>query len=131
MTGESELDAMIARLRKLPNLAREVAPACERVVDAELRRTVVAGTDPYGKPWAPKKQGGGKPLENASAAVHVAAVGTQIFVRVTGINARHHLGRIKGKVAREIIPTKDIPPLMAAGMRAEISKAFLRVMSND
>lgn len=130
MTGESELDAMIARLRDLPKLARTVAPDCARVVESEIKRTIAAGTDPYGLPWAPKKQGGGKPLAGAAAVLGVAAVGSSIFVRLHGVEARHHMGRVRGRVTREIIPTRDIPPAMAAGMRRVISDAFLKVMSN-
>lgn len=130
MTGEAELDAMIARLRKLPDIARMVAPDCARVVEAEIRRTTAAGTDSYGVPWAPKKDGKGKPLAHADAAVGVAAVGASIVARVTGVEARHHLGRVKGGTQRAIIPTKDIPQPMAAAMRDVIGKAFLGVMAN-
>jgi len=130
MTGEAELDAMIDRLRKLPDLARQCAPECARVVEAEIARTAAAGTDAYGKPWAPKKDGSGKPLAHAIDAVGVAAVGTSIVVRVTGVEARHHLGRVKGGTQRAIIPTKDIPQPMAAALRGVINKAFLRVMAN-
>lgn len=129
MSAKVEIDLMIERLRKLPELAAKVAPDCARVVEQEIKRTTSAGTDPYGKPWEPRKADGSRPLVHAFEAVGVAAVGTKIFVVVRGINARHHRGAVKGKVKRRIIPTQGIPTPMAAGLRDTVSKAFLRVMS--
>jgi hypothetical protein len=131
MSGDAELDAMIARIRKLPQLGRMAAPEVARAVEAEAERTIAAGTTPDGTPWAPKKSGEGQPLANAAKALGVVALGSTIFMKLNGPEARHHLGRVKGGTARQIIPTKDIPPPMAAAIREVLTRKFVEVMSND
>ncbi len=121
--GFAELDAMIARIRKLPELAKSAAPDVARAVEAELHRTIAAGTTPDGKPWAPK-QDGGKPLGGAAEALTVVAVGSTVLVHLRGPEARHHLGWAKGGTARPIIPVKDIPPAMVTAIKAVLAKHF-------
>ena len=126
----AELDALIARVRKLPELAQRAAPDVARVVEAELHRTIAAGTTPYGEPWK-LTQDGAKPLVHAADALAVVAVGTTIYVRLTGPEARHHLGRGRGGVKREVIPTRGIPPRMAAPIRAAIGRCFTELVKGE
>jgi hypothetical protein len=127
MIGEYEIEALAERIRKLPELAAKVAPDCARVVAKEIERTTAAGTDSYGVPWAPKKKDGGKPLINAFAAVTVGVTGKTILILLKGVNAKHHLGAVKGKVQRAIVPRSKlgIPITMVAGIDDVISKAFV------
>jgi hypothetical protein len=122
----TDLDDIIARVRRMPELAKRAAPDVARAVEDELARTIAAGTTPDGKPWQATKDGA-RPLANAANAVAVAAVGTTIHIRVTGPEARHHLGRAKGGVVREIIPTNGIPAPMGAAIRDAITEHFHKV----
>jgi hypothetical protein len=122
-SGLAELDAMIARIHKLPELAKNAAPDVARAVELELRRTIGAGTTPDGKPW-PAKQSGGKPLLNAAETLAVVAVGSTVVVRLRGPEARHHLGWAKGGIVRQVIPVKDVPPAMAAAIKVVLAKHF-------
>jgi streptogramin lyase len=131
MNGDAELDAMIARINRIPDLGKIAAPDVARAIEQDLQRTVAAGTTPDGQAWAAKKKGSGQPLANATKALHVAAIGTLIYVRLTGAEALHHLGRVTGKVKRQIIPTGAIPPAMGNAIRTVLARKFSEVMSND
>lgn len=127
--GFVRLDAHIARIRALPELARKAAPDVALAVEAELERTIAAGTSADGVPWKPRKAGG-KPLAGAAAALAVVAVGSSVIVTLRGPEARHHKGWAKGGIRRPVIPVKDIPPAMAAAIKDVIAKRFEKEMTS-
>src|SRR5262245_33325304 len=114
--GMAQLDAMIATVAKLPELARTAAPDVADAVRSELERTIAAGTTPDGKPWD-RTEDGQQPLQHAAKALRVVAVGTTIYVRLTGPEARHHLGRARGGKVRQVIPVGKIPERMGDSVR--------------
>jgi hypothetical protein len=126
MSDLDQLDAMIATINKLPELGQRAAGDVALAVEAELHRTIAAGTTPDGKPWQLTKDGA-RPLTGAAKALAVVPVGTTIYVRLTGPEARHHLGRGRGGVVRQVIPTKQIPAAMASAIRAEVTRHFNEV----
>jgi hypothetical protein len=107
--GFAELDAMIARIRKLPELVRSAAPEIADAVHAELDKTIARGADAYGTPWKPREDGG-RPLVTAGKALVVVPVGKSIVMRLFGHIARHHNGRAKGGIYRRVIPTSGTLP---------------------
>jgi hypothetical protein len=121
--GFAALDRMIAKTRAIPGLVKEVAPEIARVVGVELKQNIDAGRAPDGTPWEPTKEGG-RPLVNASKHVTVRAVGTVIVVRLTGaVEVKHHLGRVKGGVRRQIIPTrKTAGPILRLAKRLTLQR---------
>ena len=124
MTGAAELDAMIARLRALGSLTELAAPDVAEAIHAELQRTITAGTSPEGVPWQPTRDGR-TPMRNALAAVRCAAVGTTIYVRLVGPEARHHKGRARGRIVRPVLPTTSkIPAAMAEAIRTALTWHF-------
>jgi hypothetical protein len=61
-------------------------------------------------------------LNNAADAVTHASVGSRVYITVSGINARHHKGAVRGSVQRQIIlyrkhGSKAITPRIAAAIR--------------
>lgn len=128
MTGSDQLDAMIATIKKLPELGKLAAPDVAVAVENELQRTIAAGTTPDGEPWKLTKDGD-KPLTHAAKALTVVAVDRTIFIRLTGPEARHHLGRGRGGVVREVIPTKQIPAKMADAIRSVLARHFTAATS--
>jgi hypothetical protein len=117
------LDAMIASTRGLSSMVDDCMPALTRVVRQNIERTIAAGTTSYGEAWEPK-QDGSRPLVNAANALTVVPNGRTIYVQLTGAEARHHLGRVKGKRKRGIIPERGLPSSMANDMRAVLQRAF-------
>lgn len=107
MAGDEELAAIIAGLRKIGGgfeelAAKEAAPLVEQAV----RATAAAGTDPYGTPWPPKKDGT-RALPEAAGAVTATAKGPVVQIATKGGYAIQ--GRLKGDARRQVIPSGDRP----------------------
>lgn len=123
MSGLTEFDRMIETIRDLPGLGRRAAPDVAEVIELALERTIAAGTTPAGEPWQPTRDGR-TPLTGAAKALGVASVGSTIYVRLTGPEARHHLGTAAGGIERQVIPRAGLPPAMAEAVRAVLNRHF-------
>jgi hypothetical protein len=121
------LDAHIARVERLSELARDAAPDVAYELQDELERQIGAGTDPAGKTWEPRKEDGARPLQTAAKALAVAPVLNTVFARLRGHVARHHLGRAKGGLVRQILPSK-ITPRISARIHGVLSRRFDETM---
>lgn len=126
--GFAALDAQIARLGELQELARAAAPACAEKLEEELHRQISAGVDPDGKPWEPRKDTGEQPLQGAAKALGVAAVGTTVFCRVRGPEARHSKGTARGGVVRRILPLSGLPARYAKAIKRGLTRQFEQTM---
>ncbi len=123
-TAFTALDRMIEKVRTLPQVMLErAAQDVAAVIERELAATLAAGATPEGEPWTPRKADGGRALAQAQQAVHVAAIDGTIFIRLVGIEVRHHRGRVRGGVKREVIPT-TLPAAWVPKITAAISKRF-------
>jgi hypothetical protein len=131
ITGTEDLQALILRVRDLPEFVNQCAPDAARQVQEKLDLTINAGADPWGSAWAPKKQGHGKPLAHAAGAVFVGAIGTKIMIRLTGIESRHHRGWAKGGTKRVVIPTpdRDLPVPVTDAIFKVITDSFTAYMT--
>lgn len=129
--GMEDLEALILRVRDLPEFVNQCAPEAAHQVHKQLNTTIAAGADPWGAAWKPKKKGHGQPLANAAAAVFVGAIGTKILIRLTGIERRHHRGWIKGAVKRVVIPTpdRDLPVPVTDAIFKVITDSFTAYMT--
>ena len=128
--GRQALRAHVAKLRSLGTLAETSAPAVVEAVRREIGRQVAQGQGPDGTPWAPT-QAGERPLRRALKHVVVRALGTVVLVRLGGHYARHHLGAVRGKVRRPVIPTDRLPDPVTRAIRAVIEGRFHRLMGGD
>ncbi len=102
------IEDMVIRLRKIQPDIRAALPEVAFAVGAVLKENIAAQRGPDGVPW-PATQDGKPALVNAGAALTAQAVGGIVLVTLTGPEARHHLGIAKGRVKRQILPTKGIP----------------------
>lgn len=127
MSVFTDLDRMIAKCREIPAITRRAAPDVATAMREDITRTIDAGTDAEGKAWAPRKADGTQPLENAARAVRVVVADTRILARVTGPEARHHTGRVKGGTQRGIIPTR-LTPRLAERVREILNEHFRSVV---
>lgn len=125
--GRAELEAQIRRLRELGKLVADAAPAVADAVGRELEQQIERGVGPDGTPWQ-LTQDGRQPLRGAARAVRTRALGNVVIVEVTGVEARHHLGAVRGKVKRPIIPTRSIPQPVAVAITKVIGERFDRTM---
>lgn len=103
--GYTALQNMISRLRELGQSAETIAADIAPELRAELEKNISAGIAPDGTPWEPTLTGE-KALKNAGSALGVAAVGSKVIVVLSGIEARHNYGHVKGGKVRQIVPAE-------------------------
>ena len=125
-TPRAVLTSEIARLDRLTELPQVVMPRLARAIEAQIHANISAGRAPDGRAW-PKTKEGEAALTNAAKAVTVSASGNTIIVRVAGVEARHDLGRIRGRVQRQIIPHGSLPAPMAAAIKRVVDEEFARM----
>lgn len=125
MSGEAELDRMIAEVRAIGAVAADAAPVVAAEVETWLRGTASAGTTPTGTAWAPTKDGG-RALKNAPAAINVVVIDEKtVQAQVTGHHVFHHYGTKKDP-KRQIIPEEGMPPKLGLAVQQGIVKAWRR-----
>lgn len=118
----ADLSAHIERVKGLGKLATTAAPEVARELRAEILSNVERGVGPDGRRWAPTEDGH-LPLRNTASELTVAAAGPLVVARLEGVHARHHLGAVRGRIARPILPSTLTKPLVAACERAVLSAA--------
>jgi len=128
-SGDQALDAMIARLRSLEGMPRDVAEEIAPLLLEDVRKTAAAGTTYDGEPWAPTKSGG-RPLVNAAAHLSSRVLGTVAQVVLKGIDVVHNRGT-KRIPTRRILPDAGagMPPRATAIARDAAARAFARILS--
>lgn len=126
-----ELDRQIARLNELStsHLIRSV-PKVAKATRELTDKQVASGVSPSGLPWRKTKKGE-QALQGASAHIDISVVGTVIVVAVEGHHARHHLGAVKGKIQRRLIPTETIPTPLSNAIRQVVNAEFDAIMDAD
>jgi hypothetical protein len=127
------LNDWIAKLRALgPTLAKEVAPE----VAAALRDGIAANIDaqrgPDGVPWPrPADRTVSIVLRNAMKSVRVAPVGGTVVATLTGPEARHHLGAVRGGTARPILPTRRMPEAMIKAIQLVVTRKIQELLTGS
>ena len=128
--GDVALEQMLAKLRQLPELAERAAPEVAHVVREELERQISKGTDPNGKAWK-KTLDGRQPLIGAAKALGVTAIGPRVIAVLRGPEARHHLGRARGGIVREVLPGKEIPRAWSGPIKRALANEFQLTMESE
>lgn len=126
--GFSELDAMIQRVQRIEGFVRDAAPDVAEALEDELHAQIARGEGPDGRKWAPRADDGGQPLRGAAKALAVVPVGTTIFARLKGPEARHHLGIAKGGTVRQILPVRNLPNPVVRAFKRVLRERFEQTM---
>lgn len=126
--GSIALDAQIAKLRRLATFVGGSAPVVALAVKREIGAQIAAGRGPDGKAWKPTKAGT-PALRGAAGALTVKAIGSVVVATLTGVEARHHFGAVKGKVKREILPTGKIPDPVTRAITRVLTGEFNAIMA--
>lgn len=126
--GHESLRGMIARLRQLRQLPEQAAPKVAVALEGEIKKTIAKGTAPDGTPW-PATKDGRQPLTSAGKALTVTAQGSVVVARLDGHIARHHLGAVRGKVKRQILPSAKLPAQVSKAITTVVTGEFRRTMS--
>lgn len=125
--GFAAIDRQVARFRELARLPRASAPDAAAAVRADLLAHAARAETPDGKPW-PETADGHPPLRNVASALRVEAVGASVVCSLEGRHARHHHGRVRGGVRRQVLPTSRIPTSTAVAIRGVLVERFRRTM---
>lgn len=121
MAAADELNQMIAQLRKLPELVESVLPEVAVECKTVIAENIAAQRGPDGTPWQPGARG--QPvLQNAAAAITAQAIGNVVLITVSGVEAKHHLGRVRGRIKRPIIPSGRLPQPMAEAIARVVKR---------
>lgn len=126
--GHESLRGMISRLRQLRQLPEQAAPKVAVALDGEIKKSIAKGTAPDGTPW-PKTKDGRQALQSAGKALTVNAVGSVVVARLDGHIARHHLGAVKGKVKRQILPSAKLSKPISKAINTVVTGEFRKTMS--
>jgi len=120
LTGDfgfvGKLKAMARRLEEVPaRYSRKLAP----LLDADLQRTIDAGTDPNGRPWAPLKEstirrkgGDARILIRSGISrglTYIASLGSSGIRMTVGGAYRWHMQPTAHRVARPVLPIYGLP----------------------
>lgn len=126
MEGDAALRAFIDKLNGVDEgFLEEVALEAKPLVEAAVRATAAAGTDPYGKPWRVKKDGT-RAMPNAAGAVVVEVAGDVLQIKVSGGYAiQNALG---GDSRRQVIPSGDrpLPPAIVEALEEALRRVARR-----
>lgn len=128
--GFNELQGWIAKLRELGESPEDIAEDIAPELRDEFEKNIAASRAPDGTPWK-ATQAGTPPLKNAAKALGVAAIGKKVVAVLQGIEARHHAGTVRGKIARPILPTKDIPEPIVKLIIRVAEKRFNLIMGGS
>lgn len=111
-------------LGKVPDL---VAAAAVPEFRREIETSIAAGEGPDGTKWAPTKEG--KPaLRNAAKALRVVASGSRIVASLSGPEAKHDIGAVKGGKQRKILPTGKNNGQLIRALQALADRELRRAM---
>jgi hypothetical protein len=125
--GYTVMQGLVAKLRELGQSAEDIAADIAPELRDELASNITSARAPDGTPWKPTLEGNA-PLQNAGSALGVAAVGTKVIAVLSGIEARHHYGTVRGKVARPILPSAKLPPQIVELITRVAEKRFRLIM---
>lgn len=126
--ASARLQKQIDRIRSLPvELVKRAAPDIAKEGLAQVTANVSSQVGPDGTPW-PASKSGEAVLRQAAQHVTVQALGTVILFKVTGIDARHHKGFVKGGERRPIIPVRSMPEPLTKAIKKVLKKRFQEVM---
>lgn len=126
--ARARLVQLSEQLRALPRaLALVTAPKAAEELRKQLEANITAGRGPNFEAWK-RRQDGGKALQNAARDLEVTARGTVVLARLTGPSALHHLGRARGRIVRQIIPTKFVPQPVVIAVRRAMGPDFKRLL---
>lgn len=119
--------ALTTKIRELTKLEREFDRTLKRELSktlrAHVRGALRANQSPDGEPLA-RRQDGAPALERAHRAIKVVVRGDRIEVRLTKRHlVLHHMGRARGGITRELLPTEITPEL-----QRELEAAAARVL---
>jgi len=105
MAAYNQIQALILKLRELGQSTEQIAGDIAPELRKAFEENISSARSPDGVPWEPTIDGKA-PLQSASKSLGVAAIGSKVLAVLSGIEARHNYGNVRGGKKRQIIPKK-------------------------
>lgn len=121
--GVASLRRMIAKLNELGDIAEIAAPRVAEKLEELTAANIAIGVGPDGAAWKLTAEGA-KPLRNAAKALSSGSVGAVAILRLEGPEVRHHAGTARGRVRRQILPSRKLSAPATEAVRAIASEIF-------
>ncbi len=115
------LEEIIAQINSYKDLPKKIAPQVADELRNIIAGNVKAQRNPDGSAWPKGQYGQSSVLTGAMSNISVNAIGAVITARVEGPEARHHLGAVKGKVVRQLIPSSKVPHSVVEAIRKALA----------
>lgn len=122
--GDTQLRSMIRRVEMLGGMAERVAPQVGELLRREAEAAVAEQRAPGGAPWQPTKSG--RPaLQGAARKASVTVSGTTVSISLTGPEARHNAGWVRGGRRRQVLPSR-VPVAVTSVVLDEWRRTMVR-----
>jgi hypothetical protein len=128
-TDLTGLETVIAELRRLPEQKERILGALAQSVIEEAGKRIAAQQAPDGSAW-PATRDGRKALRNAKRALTYKVSGSTVVVFLSGVEARHHFGAIRGakgksaEYARPILPGVQDKSVLSRAFRKSVAEGL-------
>lgn len=117
---------MIKRIKKIPHLVKETAPACAESLSKAITAALAAGHGPSGEAWSQTETGARALPAAASEATITKAVGTTLITASQFPYGFHDRGARGGALpVRKVVPT-SLTANLAAAIKRPLLEAFNR-----
>jgi len=127
----AEMQRWVAKIRSLPNFARQVAPLVAEKLHENLSANLTAQQAPSGAPWKPAKDGRTM-FQSAPGKLQTKASGTVIEAKIKDrVLFRHHAGIARGRIERQMLPSKTVPQPVSDAIKAVLSEKFTELFKGD
>lgn len=127
--GMATLDGMRTRLLVFASVPEEALADIGQILREHVVAAVEAGTDPYDRPWTPKKpraERGWSPefrfVAESDIAVKRSGKRKVEVILSRRVPVLHHYGYAAGNIRRGVLPTKRIPRAALAKIKAAVER---------
>lgn len=124
----ADLTDLIRDLQALGNIGDAIGD-CAKEVRTEMVGLIQSQRDDNGQPWAKRKRGTAPLLVHAGTNLRVVAVGDAVIASISGPDARHSKGLVRGKKRRGIIPTGALPDSWARSFKRALDATFNKLVA--
>lgn len=130
ISADIELSKFIERLRGLAKAPEEITELVATELERVIGENIAAGRGPDGVPWQPTQEGR-QPLRKAANAMMARAYGTVAVITLTGPEARHSMGWVKGGIKRQILPDNELPGPLKDAIENVVNKYMAKALGGN
>jgi len=123
----AKMRGFIKQLKSLDKFTRQVVDEAGNALEREVLASASRQQAPTGAAWTASKTGE-RVLRNVASNMRKTISGDVVTLTLSGHYARHHLGAVKGKIQRRILPSRNVPKPISGAIAQAITREFEKVM---